>query len=169
MAKNLFFKLAFEPLKGTPNASILLLLYFNFGAMILAADFTAVSLARLQKLQILYPALLTYAPLLPPCFLTVFWLVTLRKWPIAGPILAVVLCVLLLPIIPAYADSRVAKITVSRKLELNEMEAMEVRLGIPICGSASSAGEILIVAPWNEELVRAELTRLKLLGPPVAK
>lgn len=153
-----------EPRNRPSSASIFLPPLLFLGAMIMAADFTAITLGPLKVLQIPYPKWMDYSPFLIPVACAVVWPVSLRKWPNAAPIVAVLLCFTLVLLIPRYAEGRVAKLRVTRWIDSNDLKSIEDRLGIPVFEQGSREGTFVIVAPANEHRVRAELARLQLLG-----
>jgi hypothetical protein len=153
-----------EPRKRPSSASILLPPLLFIGAMFMAADFTALTLAPLKVLQIPYPRWMAYFHFLIPGACAIVWLLSLRKWPNAGAIVAVLLCFTLMPLILQFAESRVVKVPVTRWIELNELKSIEGTVGVPITEQGSRDGTFVIVAPSNEQRVRAELARLKLLS-----
>jgi len=158
-----------KPRKRASSASTLLPPLLFFGAMFIAADFTAIKLRPLEALQIPYPKVMDYSHFLIPAACAILWLVSLRKWPNAGAIVAVVLCFTLVSLIPGYAESRVAKVPVTRWIESSEMKAIETRVGVPVFEEGSREGTFVLVAPENEQRLRAELARLQLLRCPAAE
>jgi hypothetical protein len=94
---------------------------------------------------------------------------SLRKCPNAGAIIAVLLCFTLVSFIPRYAESRVAKVPVTRWIEPDDWKSIEVGAGARVFEQGSREGTFVIVAPENEHRVRAELARLQLLGQPAAE
>jgi hypothetical protein len=155
--------------KRPPSASILLPPLIFLGAMFMAAGFTTISLRPLKVLQIAYPRWMDYSHFLIPGACAVLWLMSFRKWPNAGAIVAVLLCSTLLPLIPRYAESRVAKVPVTRWIDSNDLKSIEGTLGVPVFEQGSREGTFVIVAPANEQRVRVELARLQLLGRPAAE
>jgi hypothetical protein len=149
-------------------ASVLLPPLLLLGAVFMAADFTSIHLRPLKALRIPYPRVLDAAHLLIPAACAVLWLGTLRRWPRAGPIVAVVLCFTVISLIPVYAERRVARVPVTRWIDTGELGSMEARLGVPLWEQGTGEGAFVIVAPENERQVRAELSRLGLLRPRAA-
>jgi hypothetical protein len=150
--------------KRPSSASILLPPLLFFGAMMMGADFTAITLMPLKALQIPYPRWMDYSHFLIPGGCTIVWLVSLWKWPNAGAIVAVLSCFTILPLIPRHAESLVAKVPVVRWIDSSDLKSIENRLDIPIFERGSRDGEFVIVAPANVQRVRAELARLHLLA-----
>lgn len=158
-----------EPRRRPSSVPMLLPPLLFFGAMIMAADFTAITLRPLKALQIPYLTLMDHAHFIFPGACAVLWLVTLRKWPNAGAVVAVLLCFTLVSFIPRYAENRVAKVPVTRWIESNDLKSIGRRLGMPLFEQGSREGVFVIVAPENEEQVRAELIRLQLYRGPAAE
>ena len=158
-----------EPRKGTSRASLLLPPLLFLGAMFMAADFTAITLGPLKVLQIAYPRWMDYSHFLIPVACAIVWLLSLRKWPNAGAIVAILLCFTLLSLIPRFAESRVAKVPVTRWIDSNDLKSIETMVGVPVTEQGSREGTFVIVAPSNEQRVRAELVRLKLLNGAAAE
>lgn len=169
MADTTIDKPSVEPRKRASLASMFLPPLLFLGAMIMAADFTAITLRPLKTLQIPYLKLMDYSHFIFPGCCAVLWLMTLRKWPNAGAIVAVLLCFTLVSYIPRYAESRVAKVPVTRWIESNDLKSIETTLGVPLFERGSREGNFVIVAPENEQRVRAELVRLQLLGGSAAE
>jgi len=157
-----------EARKRPSSASVLLPPLFLLGAMIMAADVAAVTLRPLKELQIPYWKWMDYSAFIFPGACAVLWLATLRKWPNAGGVVAVLLCFALVSFIPWYAEGRVAKLPVTRWMEPDDLKSIETRLGVPVFERGSHEGTFVVVAPENEVRVRAELVRLKLLARPAA-
>ena len=155
---------AAQPQTRPPPGPVLLPLLLFAGAMILSADFTVISLRPLKALQIPYPRWLDYSHFLFPGGCAGIWLVLRRWWPNGSAILAVVLCFTLVPLVPRYAESQIAKVPVNRWIDGNDLKSMEDRLGVPISEQGSADGTAVMVAPVNEQRVRTELARLRLLG-----
>jgi hypothetical protein len=158
-----------EPRKRPSSASILLPPLIFLAAMFMGAGITVVSLRPLKVLQIAYPGWMDYSHFLIPAACAIVWLLLLRKWPNAGAIVAVLLCFTLLPLIPQYAESRIARVPVTRWIDSNDLKSIEAAVGVPVTEQGSREGTFVIVAPSNEERVRAELARLKLLGGAAAE
>jgi hypothetical protein len=158
-----------EPRRRPSPASILMPPLIFLGMMFMAAGFAPISLHPLKVLQIAYPGWMDYSHFLIPGACALLWLMSLRKWPNAGAIVAVLLCSVLLPLVPRYCESRVAKLPVTRWIELNDLNSMESRLGVRVVEQGSREGMFVIVAPGNEQRVRAELARLQLLGGSAAE
>jgi hypothetical protein len=158
-----------EPRRRPSAAAIAVPPLLFLAAMIMAADFTAITLRPLKALQIPYPRWVDHSHLLIPAACAVLWLASLRKWPNAGAIVSVVLCFMLVGRIPRYADSLVAKVPVTRWLEPNDLKSIESRLGVPVFEQGSREGTFVIVAPANEQRLRAELVRMQLLRYPAAE
>jgi len=154
-----------EPRKRPSSARILLPPLLFFGAVMMAADFTAIDLRPLHVLQIPYLKAMDYAHFIIPGFCALIWLATVRKWPNASAIVSVVLCFILISQIPAYADRRIVRIPVGRFLTLEEREALKSRIAFPIYEQASSGrGNEVFVAPCNEASAKIELRRLGILS-----
>jgi hypothetical protein len=128
----------------------------------MGADFTAIDLAPLRALQIRYPSFLDYTHFIVPSACAALWLFTLRKWPVAGPIVAVLFCFVLIGLIPRYAQTRVAAIPLARWIEPLDLEAMQARIGFKVLEQSSARQIVLYVAPQNESQARAEVERLAL-------
>ena len=141
--------------KRPSRASIVLPPLLFLGATFMASGFTAVALRPLKVLQIPYPGWLDYSHFLIPGACAAVWLVSLRKWPNAGGIVAVVLCFMLVPLVPRYAESRVAKVPVTRWIDSKELKAMENNLGVPVFEVGSRGGTFVVVAPAHEQRVRS--------------
>jgi len=152
------------PRRKKSSASVLLPPLIFLGAAFIAEDWTVILLAPLKQLQIQYPVWMEYSHFLIPGACAVIWLASFRKWPNAGAIIWVLLCFMLLPLVPRYIESRVAKVPVIRWLESNELKSIEDAAGVPIFEQGSQKGTCVIVAPANEQRVRNELVRLKLLS-----
>lgn len=148
---------------------MLLPLLCFLGAVMIGADFAAISLAPLKTLQIPYPKFMGYLHLIVPAGCVVLWLISLRWWPNAGSIVAVLLCFWLIGLIEPYAQSRVTKVPVAKFIETSKQESIEQRLGFRIFQHGSSEGTFIIVAPENEQKVREELSSLGLLVHPAGK
>jgi hypothetical protein len=123
-----------------PPASIIVPPLVFVGAVIMAADFTAITLRPLRVLQIPYPGWMDYAQFLVPGACAVVWLASLRKWPNAGAVVAVLLCSTLVPLIPRYAESRVARVPVTRWIESNDLKSIESALGVRVSEQGSHEG-----------------------------
>jgi len=158
-----------ERRKRPSSVAVLLPPLIFLAAMFMGAGITVISLRPLKALQIAYPGWMDYSHFLIPGACAIVWLVLLRKWPNAGAIVAVLLCFTLLPLIPRYAESRVAKVPVTRWIDSNDLKSIEATVGVPVTEQGSREGTFVIVAPSNELRVRAELARLKLLGGPAAE
>jgi hypothetical protein len=152
------------PRKRPSPASILLPPLLMLGAMIMAADIAAVALRPLKALQIPYLKWMDYSPFIFPGACAVLWLLTARKWGNAGGVVAVLLCFALVSFIPRYAESRVAKLQVTHWIDSDDLKSIETRLGVPVFEQGSREGTFVVVAPENEQRVRAELIRLQILG-----
>jgi hypothetical protein len=137
--------------------------------MFMGAGITVISLRPLKALQVSYPGWMDYSHFLIPGACAIVWILSFRKWPNAGAIVAVLLCATLLPLVPRYAESRVAKVPVTRWIDSNDLKSIEDRVGVPVTEQGSREGTFVIVAPANEQRVRAELARLNLLGDPAAE
>ena len=129
----------------------------------MGADISAIDLRPLKLLQIAYPGWMDYSHFLIPAVCAIVWLLLQRKWPNAGAIVAVLLCFTLLPLIPRYAQSQTAKVPVTHLIDSNDLKSIETAVGAPVTEQGSREGTFVIVAPSNEQRVRAELSRLKLL------
>ena len=135
------------------------------GAMVMAAGATAVDLRPLHVLQVPYPKAMDYAHFIIPGACALLWLATVRKWPNLGSILSVLLCMVLIAQIPAYAERRVARVPVTRWLEAREAKSFEARNGFSIYQTGSKGGMFVIVAPENGARAREELGRLGVVRP----
>jgi hypothetical protein len=158
-----------EPRKRQSSLSIFLPPLLFLGAMFIAADFTPIALRPLKVLQIPYPGWMDYSHFLIPAACAIVWLASIWKWPNAGAIVAVLLCFTLVPLISRYAESRVAKVPVTRWIDSNDLELIEGAIGALVTEQGSREGTFVIVAPSDEQRVRAELARLKLLGAQAAE
>ena len=131
----------------------------------MAADLFAISLRPLRVLQIPYPKAMDYAHFIIPGFCALIWLATVRKWPNASSIASVVLCLVLLVQIPAYAERQIVHIPTSRFLTSQEREALKARITFPIFEQNSSGrGNEVFVSPANEALVKVELQQIGVLS-----
>ena len=157
-----------EPRKRASSDSVLLPPLILLAAMFMGTGITVISLLPLKRLQIAYPGWMDYSHFLIPGTCAIVWLMLLRKWPKSGAILAVLLCFTLLPLIPRYAESRIAKVPVTRWIDSNDLTLIETTVGVPVTEQGSREGKFVVVAASNEERVRAELGRLKLLGGAAA-
>jgi hypothetical protein len=155
------------PRQSSPGEYVVPPLCF-LAAVIMGADFTAIDLRPLRALQIPYPSLLDYAHFIVPIACAALWLVTLRKWPVVGPIVAVLLCFTLISLIPRYAQTRVAAIPLTRWIEPPDLDAMQDRIGFKVMEQGSGRRVLLYVAPQHESQARAEFERLALAPPPAA-
>lgn len=132
--------------------------------MIIAADFTAITLRPLKALQIPYLTWMDYSHFLIPGGSGVLWLTLKRKWPNAGAAVAVVLCFVLVGLIPRYAESRIAKVRVNRWIDQAELRSIEATVGVPVFERGTREGTFVLVAPAHEQRLRAELAKLQRLG-----
>lgn len=154
-----------KPTKRPSLVSTLLTLFLFFGAMMIAADFTAIGLRSLRSLQVPYVKAMDYAHLIIPASCALIWLATVRKWGGAATVATVVLCFVLVSQIPGYAQRRVARIPVNRFLTSAELEMVESRVAFPIFQQASNVvGNEVFVAPANEVAAREEMRRLGILS-----
>src|SRR3954464_87897 len=87
------------------------------GAMMMAADFTAIDLRPLRVLHVPYLKAMDYAHFIIPGACALLWLTMFWKWPKASSIICVLLCFVLIGQIPTYAERRVARLPVTRWLE----------------------------------------------------
>ena len=131
--------------------------------MFLAAGTIAIALGPLKALDIPYPRVLDYAHVLVPLACAVLWLATLRRWPRVGPVVAVLLCSVLVPQVARYADGRVARVPVRRWMDSRELEAVQVMAGFAMTGQGTRDGTFVIVAPQHEGRAREVLDRIGLL------
>jgi hypothetical protein len=153
-----------SPIPRRPSLSTFLLpplVFLSIAAM--ESDFTAIAFMPLKSLGIPYPPALEYAPLIIPAACMALWLTTLYRWPRAAPIAAVLLCYLLVPMVPKYAEHKVAKIPVNRWLDSDEFNLLQARSGFPLFEQESSHGTSIFVASANEQPARQELRHQGLL------
>jgi hypothetical protein len=155
---------AHKPERRAPFLAVYLPPLVLFALVIMASDFTWISLAPLKALHIPYLKAIDYAHLAIPGFCAVIWLATLRKWPTAGSTLAVALCVVLVAQIPGYAERRTARVPVRRSLESEEQKSFERRNGFPVYQTGSKEGMFVVVAPEHEVQARDDLSRLGLVS-----
>ena len=136
----------------------------------ISADFTAIDLRPLKALQIPYLKAMDYAHFIIPGFCAAIWLATVWKWPNAGSIVSVLLCFVLIGQIPAYAERRMTRLPVTRRLETDEAMSFESRVGFSIFQTGSKEGLSVIVAPGNASQAQNELRRLGIVpsGQPAA-
>jgi hypothetical protein len=146
--------------KRATSAATLLPPVCFLGAMVMAADFTAIDLGPLRVLHVPYLKAMDYAHFIIPGFCALIWLATVRKWPTASSIASVLLCFVLIGQIPAYAERRIARLPVTRWLETDEAKSFESRDGFAIVQTGSNEGLFVIVAPENAVRARNELNRL---------
>jgi hypothetical protein len=158
-----------EPQKRPLSPSVFLPPVLFLLAMLMTGDFAALRLHTLAALRIPYPKWLDYSHIVIPGACGVIWLVSLRKLPNAGAIVAVLLCFTLMPLVPQYAESKVAKVAVIQWIDSDDLESMESRLGVPVFEQGGREGTFVVVAPANVQRVRTELARLKLLGGAAAE
>lgn len=151
------------PPAGPSLAFALLPLLVFVGFTIMGADFAAITLRPLRALGVPYPAVMDYAHVIVPAACAALWRVTRRRWPMAGPVAAVVLCVVLVTQIPRYAESRVARIPVNAWIATSELDAFKARTGSTVVQIRLREGAFVLVAPSNELAAREELQRLGLL------
>lgn len=151
-----------QPRPASRLAWLLLPLLF-LAMMIMGADICAVSLLPLKALRMPYPGVLDHAFWLMPAACALLWLVLRRRWPVAGPAVALGLCVLLIALVPHYVDRRVARVPVRHGIASDTLTTMEARMGFAVSEQASSEGTMLLVARQHEPALRTELDRLGLL------
>ncbi len=149
-----------QPRKRPSSAATLLPPLLFLGAMIMAADFTAIDLRPLHVLHVPYLKAMDYAHFIIPGACALLWLATVQKWPNASSIICVLLCFVLIDQIRAYAQKHVARLPVTRWLETDEAKSFESRNGFPIYQVGSKDGEFVIVAPENAARARDEFSRL---------
>lgn len=153
-----------EPQRRSSFVAIVLPPLLLFAAMIMAADFTAISLRPIHALRIPYLKAMDYAHFIIPGFCAAIWLASLRKWPTVGSIVAVVLCFALVDQIPGYAARRTSQVPVRRWLESEERQSFESRNGFAIFQMGSTDGLVVIVAPEHAVQARDDLNRLGLVS-----
>lgn len=149
-----------EERRRTLRSEVLLTPLLFFGAMMIAADFTAILLRPLRALSIPYPQAMNYAHFIIPGGSALIWLFTVRIWPMASSISSVLFCFMLISLIPIYAEKHVARIPVARWLDSDAAKSFEIRNGFPIYQIGSSDGEFVLIAPENAFRAREELKRL---------
>jgi hypothetical protein len=142
------------------SAAVLLPPLMFLGAVMMAADFTAIDLRLLRVLRIPYPRAMDYAHLIIPAFCALLWLATVRRWPNTSSIASVLLCFALIAQIPPYAQRRIARIPVRRFLTSQELNALAAKAGFPMDEQSST----VLVAPGNEAEARDQLRRLRVLS-----
>jgi hypothetical protein len=157
-----------EPRRRSVSPSIVLPAALFLALMYAGADFTPRMLTPLKALQIPCPWWLEYSLFLIPGACAGVWLMSFRKWPNAGWIVAVLLCFTLMWLFPQYPESKVAKVRVTRWVDSYDLESMGSRLGVPVWEEGSREATFVVVSPAKEQRVRTELARLKLLGGAAA-
>jgi hypothetical protein len=152
------------PARRTSSGLLILPPLMFFGMFVMGADFTAISLAPASALGVPYPWFLNYSHILIPAACTIVWMLLLPKWPIAGSIVAILVCATLLSMIPKWDESYVVPLPVARFLTSDERSELKSKLGFNMFERASTgAGNIIFVAPANEMRARAELRSLGVL------
>jgi hypothetical protein len=138
----------------------LLPLYFFAGLAFVGASVVHLVTVPLRALGVPYPSVLDYWHLLAPAACALVWAVLLRRRP-ALTAVAVVACAAALVLGVRSAESRVARIPVTRFLTDSERGSLG---GVRVFERATSGrGHEVFVAPADEPLAREELGRVGVL------